>query len=872
MGEVWRARDPRLNRDVALKILPLAFSADPDRLARFEREAQVLASLSDPNIAAIHGIEQHDDGRALVLELVEGPTLADRLERGAIPLDDALPIARQIVDALEAAHDKGVVHRDLKPANIKLRSDGTVKVLDFGLAKLAEPPSAALPSSLVTASPTMSSPMTAAGIILGTAAYMSPEQARGKTVDKRTDVWAFGCVLFEMLSGRRAFHGEEVADVMVSVISKEPDWSQLPASTPSAIRRLLTRCLAKDRKSRLPDIAAARLELDDALKPEASVAAPQDDSASKPHRVGAWPAWGITAASLILAAWAIGTRFSAQANVPPAVARFVVEPPPDKQLTGAVAVSPDGKKIVVRATELSGGSPQLWLRELDSPVNRLLAGTANATGPFWSPDSNSVGFFQNGKVRALNLVNGTNQVLADAPNLPPGQGIGASWSASGTIIFSSDRLYRVPETGGVAVPVTTLDESRGDVRHVSPSFLADGKRFVFVVLNRDEAQSAVYSGSLDSTETVLVEPGAFVAAYASGYLLFGRESSIFARAIDPRSGQPSGDRSLLANDVFQGANVTRLFLGTGGNILAYVNGVGDATSRLVWRTREGKPAGEFGQPISIHSFWLAADEVRAVVERQSALSAPGSGDLWVLDDSRGMSSRFTTDPLQEGHPVFSPDGRSIGYFSGRPILTSKLVIQNANGLTPPEVLVGTDSYKQFTDWSLDGETLVFEERNQATGWDLNVVAAHGKHEVTPLLHTRFDERMGQVSPDGRFLAYVSNESGRDDVFVVSFPSVSEKWPISSGGGTAPRWRRDGKELFYLAADGRLMSVATTLQPAFQARPAKALFDLSPSQTDGWNYSVSKNGDRFLSMERAVGGEQTSLTVVLNWAEVLKKKP
>jgi len=625
-------------------------------------------------------------------------------------------------------------------------------------------------------------------------------------------------------------------------------------------------------------MAAARLDLDDALKPEAAATDPHDDSGRKAQRVREWLAWGVTAASLILAAWAIGTRFSTAPNASrPALARFVIEPPPDKQLTGAVAVSPDGKKIVVRAAELSGGSAQLWLRQLDSPVSRLLPGTANATGPFWSPDSNSVGFFQNGKLRALNLVNGTNQFLADAPNLPPGQGIGASWGTSGTIIFSSDRLYRVRETGGEAVPVTTLDEARGDVRHISPSFLPDGKRFLFVALNRDEGQSAVYSGSLDSKETALLEPGAFVAVYASGYLLFGRESSIFARPLDPRSGQPSGDRSLLASEllaseVFQGTNVTRLFLGTGGNILAYVNGVGDATTRLVWHGRDGTLAGEFGQPISIHTFWLAADEMRAVVERQSAMNAPGSGDLWILDDSRGGASRFTTDPLQEGHPVVSPDGRFIGYFSGRPILSSKLLVQNSNNLTPPEVVVGTESYKQFTDWSLDGETLVFEERNSATGWDLNTVAAHGKHEVTPLLHTRFDERMGQVSPDGRFLAYVSNENGRDDVYVVSFPTVSEKWPISSAGGTAPRWRRDGKELFFLAADGRLMSVATTLQPAFQAASAKALFDLSPAQTDGWSYAVSKSGDRFLSMHRVVGGAQTSLMVVLNWAEVLTKKP
>ena len=774
------------------------------------------------------------------------------------------------------AHGAGIVHRDLKPANIRLRPDGTVKVLDFGLAKAVDGASragsadeAGRPS--LARAPTITSPaMTAAGIVLGTAAYMSPEQARGKPVDKRTDIWAFGCVVFEMLSGQRPFTGDEVTDVIVSIVSRDPDWRLLPADCPPALQRLLIRCLAKDWNARLPDIGVARLDIDDAAN-----AVPVGAAASSPEarrdgrRSGEWVAWACAAAGLAVAAGALGWNRQPEPAVSPPLARFVLEPPAGFYFSGAVAASPDGRRVVVRVVEHSGGNPHLWLRELDSPVGRVLAATTDASGPFWSPDSRTVGFFQTGKLRAIELGGSeASRVIADTPN--PTQGIGASWGSRGTIVFSSDQPYRVPVSGGTPVPVTTLDSSRGDLRHTSPWFLPDGHRFLFVALNRDEAKSGVHIGALDSDETALIETGPFVTAYAHGFLLFGRNASLFARPFDLASGRPHGDPILVAGDIFLGASVTRMFVGVGGDILAHVDSAGAAAPmQLRWFARDGSPVGPFGQPTSVHSLWLTNDDQRVVIERPSYATGMQGADLWILDGRSGTTSRFTTDPATEGHPVVSPDGRSIAYFSGTPSVSSTLLLQDESVMAPV-TLVGTASYKQFTDWSQDGRTLVFEERTPTTGWDLHAVSAQGRHETAPLLRTRFDERMGQLSPDGRFLAYVSNETGRSEVYVVRLPGASAKWPISNAGGTLPRWRRDGRELFFIGPDGRLMSVPTTADPAFQAGPANALSDLSTLQTDGWTYAVSARGDRFLVVQRSPDVAPTTLTVVLNWAAALAR--
>jgi Tol biopolymer transport system component len=864
MGEVYRGRDTALNRDVALKVLSERFAGDPDRLARFKREAQVLASLNHPHIGAIYGVADFPGGRALVLELVEGPTLADRIAAGPIPLEEALPIARQIAEALAAAHELGIVHRDLKPANVKLRPDGTVKVLDFGLAKAAEPGTVSVDT---TQSPTITTPaMTQMGMILGTAAYMSPEQAKGRPADKRSDVWAFGCVLFEILTGRRAFAGEDVADTLAHVLAKEPAWSLLPPETPPAIRRLLRRCLERDRSRRLADIADARLELDER---DGEVTAPAPGAAQWVRRLARWLPWAVASGALLLSLLALVALYWRRAPMEtPGATRFLIEPPPKTELRGSFAVSPDGRRVAMRG--IIEGKSLLWVRALESLTAQPLAGTEEASFPFWSPDSRFIGFFAEGKLKKIAATGGPAQTLCDAPDAR-----GGSWNADGVIVFTPrplDVLYRVSSAGGTPAPLTRLDSSRGELAHYHPYFLPDGRHFLYLAIGSQPELEGFRVGSLDSRETKpLVNTHASGAYAPPGYLLFLRDRTLMAQKFDASRLVIAGEPFLVADEVDRlGQARLALFSVSRTGVLVSRSGSSEAT-QLTWFDRQGEQRGTLG-PIANYSVpWLSPDESR--VTFSSAAPGGGDSDIWLMDLARGTPTRFTFDPSPDLSSVWSPDGGRILFTSLRDG-HGDLYQRAASGGGADEVLVKSDFSKMPNDWSANGKFILYQELNPRTSNDLWVLPVAGGQEPFPFLQSQFDERQGRFSPDGRWIAYASNESGPWQVYVRSFPDPGGKWQVSTNGGGQPQWRRDGRELFYLSADRKLMAVEVNGSgPTFDAGTPKELFTVR-IQSVGLPgprnyYAATKDGQRFLVV--SVPGDPTAspTTVVLNWTADLK---
>jgi Tol biopolymer transport system component len=866
MGEVYRARDTRLHRDVALKVLPEGFALDPDRLARFRREAQVLASLNHPNIGAIHGLEETDPSTssgqavcALVLELVEGPTLADRIAQGPMPVDEALAIAQQIADALEAAHEQGVVHRDLKPANIKVRPDGAVKVLDFGLAKALgneAGPSTGTPA-IVTNSPTLSMAMTGAGVILGTAAYMAPEQARGKVVDRRADIWAFGVVLYEMLTGKTLFTGETASDTLASVLKEQPDVDRLPWQ----VRRLLRSCLEKDPRKRLRDIGDMRLLLNEPP--------PRDDAATtQSSRVRLLP-WALAGVFLAAAAAVAFVHFRESAPTP-RNARFQMGTP-DKTSLIAFRVSPDGRFLAFSASEAGGGAGgvrRLWVRPLDSLEARVLAGTDGAGQMFWSPDSAFLGFFAQGKLKKVRVTGGPPEALCDALN--SGRG---SWSRDGTIIFAPgpvEPIYRVPAAGGVPIAVTRLAAAES---HYTPEFLPDGRRFLFWVTGTAEPDArGIYVGSLDGTAPIRIlrDDSTSTPVYAppaessrSGHLLFQRENTLMAQPFDPERVQVTGDVFPIAEPVGQ-------FSVSGNGVLAYAYGVGwqAGSSELVWLDRTGKELESAGPPGIYNNFRLSPDEKRIAFDR-SGPSVPAP-DIWVLDAVRGVTSRLTFDTAADNLPIWSPDGLRV-LFPARRGGAFDLYIQGATGAGQEEPLIkmGTPS-GWGSDWSQDGRFVLYQRPGTTTGQDLWIAPQAGDRNPFPYLQAPFNEQNGVFSPDGRWIAYVSDESGRNEVYVQAFPLSTEKRQISTTGGSDPAWRKDGTELFYLAADRNLMTTPVKAGGAmFEPGTPKALFQV-PGNVTRRSYAAGSTGQRFL-VSRPVGEvANTPVTVVMNWQAELAK--
>ena len=655
MGEVYRATDTNLKRQVAIKVLPASVSSDPDRLARFQREAEVLAALNHPNIAAIYGLEKSAGMTALVMEIVEGPTLADRIAQGAIPLDEALPIARQIAEALEAAHEQGIIHRDLKPANIKVRADGMVKVLDFGLAKAMETTGAS--SASASMSPTLSLHATQAGIILGTAAYMSPEQARGAAVDKRADLWAFGVVFFEMLTGRRLFEGGTISDTLAAVLMKEPNWTALPPNTPAPLRRLLRRCLEKDRKRRLDSAADARLEIDDALTTPATVATAASGKPGTRGTLG-WVVAGVAVLGLSTAL-VPAVRHVLEPAPDVTVRRFTFEPPLMAN-SNFVAVSPDGRRIAFTANG-PGNTPVLWVREMDAVAARVLAGTEFANGPFWSPDSRSIVFAANSKLKRIDLAGGAPQTLCDAPNTT-----GATWNDQGVIVFSNNNmLYRVSASGGQPSKLLDLDASKQETSHAYAFFLPDNKRVLFTAWSSDPSKRAIDVVSIETGERVRVVDAASMAVYSpAGFLLYQRSGTLMAQPFDAERAVVTGNAVPIAEELSYSTITGRSSFSVARNgTLVYTAGTLAAANRqLSWLDRSGTLLGTVGNPDSYRQVRLSPDERRIVYDR---LNSGGDYDLWLLDVSSSIASRFTADPGNDVDPVWSSDGRQVAFTSTR---------------------------------------------------------------------------------------------------------------------------------------------------------------------------------------------------------------
>jgi len=877
MGEVFRARDTRLGRDVAVKVLPAAFVSDADRLGRFEREARVLAALNHPNIAAIYGIEEYEAGvsgfsrtiRALVLELVEGETLADRLARGPLPVGDALRIARQLAEALEAAHEKGIVHRDLKPANIRITPNGTVKVLDFGLAKAIDGDG----SPAASQSPTVTVDRTQLGLIAGTPAYMSPEQARGQAVDKRADIWAFGCVLYEMLTGRCVFDGATPSDAIAAVLTGDPDWTALPATVPPTVRRLLRRCLEKDPRQRLRDIADAHDDFRDGPEPAATIetAGHRRESLLKLRQRRA--AAVITAACLLALAVLVLAARTWQTDTGLRAEQFVLLPPDGMVFGGGaldrtppLAISPDGEHLAFVATDRAGRR-LLWVRPLRSLAAVPLTGTDGAREPFWSPDGSFVGFFADGKLKKVGVTGAALATLTDAP-----LGSGGTWNRDGTIVFAPSTqsgLLKVAEVGGTPTPVTTL--TAGEYGHVYPQFLPGG-RHVLYLSRAVPSRKGIYVASIDSPGATFVVAAREKARYAPpNHLLFLQDGRLMAQSFDTNAHRLAGDAVAVTDSV--------AFIATDGRasydvsdtgVLVYrANGL-LAASQPAWVDRAGRAVATVGEPGDYQTAALSPDGSTLAVEKHDLRTS--TGDLWLIDLARGSTSRLTFDGMHNTRAVWSADSKRI-VFTGRPDGIRNLHVKEV-GAESDEPLLAPGPDRFPTDWSLDGRYILYEEVSSTQG-DLWVLQMPERQPV-PFLRSEFDERSGQFSPDGRWVAYVSNETGQREVYVRTFPAAADKRQISVDGGTAPRWSRDGRELFFVGLDSSVRAVEVSTNGEFEVGVPRVLFrtDMRRSEVPGGNTAdawFAGDGQRFFIVPNPAGPIPPALplTVVTDWTALLR---
>jgi Tol biopolymer transport system component len=863
MGEVYRARDTMLGRDVAIKILPADFSADTDRLARFRREAHVLASLNHPNIATIHGIQDSDGVHALVLELVEGPTLEDWIALRAArrsssnlslrnTLGDSVAIARQIAEALDAAHERGIVHRDLKPANVKVAPDGRVKVLDFGLAKARDPTETA-------GRPTATSLHTDAGVVLGTVPYMSPEQARGVAVDRRTDIWAFGCILYELLTARPAFpSGETASDTLAAILTRDPDWSALPESVPARLRRLVARCLEKDPRERLRDIGDALPDLRDG----SHETAPSADSARQSDR----RAWALGALALIAVGAAAYFAITTMRRPLATGSAFTVQAPEGGELTVGQPLSPDGTKLAFVAPT-SSGTPMVWVRPLDSIAARKLEGTEGAADVFWSPDSQNLAFFAAGRLKRIPVAGGPVQVLCsvDAP-------AGASWGSQNVILIGTrGPLLRVSAAaGGTPTAASTVDVKAGDQFHQAPEFLPDGRRFLFVVASNGLSARQAFVGSLDSNERHALDGIQSPVRYAAtGHVLFTRDGALLAQAFDVGSAKLSGEPFQIADRVDE-PNRMPFSVSSDGSLAYQV--LPDRETELRWFNRSGASLGLATAKGGHHSAELSPDSTRIAFDRGSH----GNYEIWVLDFASGGETRVTSHPGPDFGPVWSPDNRTLAFTSYRSG-KGQIFRNEMNGATGDVPMLDSGVEQRVSDWSTDRLWVAYEQNDigddgrykQADVW---AIAVEGGSDPIRIASSEATEARPRFSPDVHWVAYDSDEGGRREVYVQSFPRPGHRQAVSVGGGQVPRWKPDGAELFYLTDDGAVMAVSVTpTRDGARFGPPTRLFR-ADVQFDGLIdhvFNVSADG-RFLLDVIPPGRTPRSIVVLQNWAAHLHR--
>ena len=864
MGEVYRARDTRLDRDVAIKILPEVFASDPDRRARFEREAKTLAALNHPHIAQIYGLEAD----TLVMELVDGEDLAARIARGAIPVDDALPIARQIADALEAAHERGIIHRDLKPANVMLTAAGDVKVLDFGLAKAMDPAGASSAVHDPMNSPTITSPATQMGMILGTAAYMAPEQAKGKAVDRRADIWAFGVVLYEMLTGRRPFVGETMTDVIAAIVTREPDWAALPPATPRPIRDLLARCLDKDPRRRLRDIGEARLALERAGA--AGADAPAVAAAAPPWR-RALP-WAVTAAALVIALASVWMLSARPTSSSAALVRFTVLPPfgVRRPVGQGFAVSPDGRILAFSASS-NDGQIRIFLRRLDEPGADPVAGSENGVLPFWSPDSRSIAFTKDGGLFRVNLDSGAQRRLCDIPGPVDGPHFARSagtWGSEGVIVFTArtQGLFRVDENGGTPAQLTSLDT---DAVHASPSFLPDGRRVMFLALPLGETRGTVYAIGLDGGARTTVTESSGGVEYVDGLLLTTTAAprSLVAQAFDPELLRLDGPVFPIREQLELADVGGRTGFSASPQGVLVLDRSARRVQRLTWMDRHGRVVSTVGPNARIPDFALAPNETQVVVRITDSASL--RSDLWLFDGSRQSGTRLTFQ-IDTRRPLWSHDGRRV-YLTTMPGFQQWSLLV---GAAHPQPFGKPAVFSHFEDATRDGRYLVVKTRGTSGAVEgLGIQDVGASAEPRALVQGPQSLAGARVSPDGRWLAYAAMLPGGPEIFVQPFDRPGDAQQVSRAGGTGPMWRADGSELYYEGRD--VLMAAATAERAGVLHVATP-HPLFPIRTQGFtnnqphNVEVAANGQRFLVNAIVGNTDDAPLEVTLNWAAGLKK--
>ena len=861
MGEVYRARDTRLDRTVAIKVLPGDLALSEEVRQRFEREARVISSLNHPHICTLFDVGHQDGVEYLVMEHLEGESLADRLSRGPMPIPELLKTAIEIADALDRAHKQGLVHRDLKPGNVMLTKSGA-KLLDFGLARAT----GLAPTAGQLSSPTMSRPLTAEGSIVGTFQYMAPEQLEGKEADARSDIFSFGAVLYEMATGKRAFEGRSQASLIASILKEQPrPISSFDQLTPPALERTVMRCLEKEPDDRYQTARDVMLDLKwiSEAGSRAGVAAPVAARRKSRERM-AWMLAGIASAiALALVGFVVVNQ-----PVKPEPLRFLIPAPPEIRVMNTPKISPNGKYIAYNATD-STGTSMIWVRPLGSLIAQTLPGTQNAQRPFWSPDSRYLGFMADQKLKKIAIDGGPPQTLCTSNS----NGDGA-WSSQGTILFdgsTTDSIRMVSSSGGTPVPISAIDYAHGEVGNAWPQFLPDGRHFLFLGLTQVPDDAVLKVGDIKTGKTQVIARGSYTRMQfvPPGYILSVRERALLAQPFDPNSFKFKGDAFPIADDVAGGGGdpTNAEYSASDNGVLVFRGGLSGLT-RLVWVDRSGHEIRQIGEPGAYRAQVVSPDGNRIAVEQ----STNGPSNIWLLDASRNVSTRLTFDPEGDFWPLWSPTGDRVIYFSFKG--GGGVYMKDASGAKPETLLCKQNPPIGATDWSKDGRYLACLSDMPKTSWDVYILPTAPGSKPYPFITTEYREWGPRFSPDGHWLAYSSNESGRREVYVVPFPGGGGKWQVSTQGGGDPEWRSDGKELFFMTQGDRLMSVdvqanGTSLQLGIPKAILQGLVSDGPQI--GHNYAVSTDGQRFLIRTSERAGEIPATTVFVNWTSAIARR-